>query len=385
MAKNVFILGAGASKDAGAPLMSEFLDKAEEIYRNYKFLSGDDPNTYTNDDEGKYKHFQNVFDAIPELNKVHTKSYLDLDNIEVLFGVVEMAVLIKRLSDYEPDRINDLKNSLIQLIVKTLEKSIMFQNINNDNFEDKKYMPSPYDKFIELLIVPKVITYSTVITFNYDLCMDYAISTAGQKINYCLNDDDERKDGYKLLKLHGSVNWRKCTGEYNGKIFPLDFDTIPLDGLLEDYKDPKRNLLEKYKILNLNEYMQQEVHPGCKIKGCLSTPVIVPPTWNKTEYHGNLTNVWSSAAKELSEAENIFIIGYSLPETDSFFKYLYALGTIGSERIKRFWVFNPDATGEVEARYKRMIGQGIQNRFKYKMKTFKGAIEEIREIKKELY
>lgn len=32
MSKTVFILGAGASKEAGAPLMYEFLDFAKELY-----------------------------------------------------------------------------------------------------------------------------------------------------------------------------------------------------------------------------------------------------------------------------------------------------------------------------------------------------------------
>jgi hypothetical protein len=38
--------------------------------------------------------------------------------------------------------------------------------------------------------------------------------------------------------------------------------------------------------------------------------------------------VWRTAAQHLSEAEHIFIIGYSLPETDQFFRYLYGLGTV---------------------------------------------------------
>ena len=31
--KTVFIFGAGASKKAGAPLMSDFLDRASDLYR----------------------------------------------------------------------------------------------------------------------------------------------------------------------------------------------------------------------------------------------------------------------------------------------------------------------------------------------------------------
>src|SRR5258706_11739933 len=37
-------------------------------------------------------------------------------------------------------------------------------------------------------------------------------------------------------------------------------------------------------------------------------PVIVPPSWNKSDYHQTLSNVWAAAATDLSEAEYIFII-----------------------------------------------------------------------------
>ena len=42
-----------------------------------------------------------------------------------------------------------------------------------------------------------------------------------------------------------------------------------------------------------------------------SLPMIVPPTWNKSQYHAALSRVWSLAAQELTEAEDIYVIGYS--------------------------------------------------------------------------
>ena len=68
-------------------------------------------------------------------------------------------------------------------------------------------------------------------------------------------------------------------------------------------------------------------------------PVIVPPAWNKADYHHTLSKVWSRSASELEEAEYIFVIGYSLPPTDAFFKLLYALGTVGSTPIRKIVVF----------------------------------------------
>jgi hypothetical protein len=37
--------------------------------------------------------------------------------------------------------------------------------------------------------------------------------------------------------------------------------------------------------------------------------------------HTGLSSVWRAAATHLAEAENVFIIGYSLPDTDEFFRY----------------------------------------------------------------
>jgi hypothetical protein len=83
---------------------------------------------------------------------------------------------------------------------------------------------------------------------------------------------------------------------------------------------------------------------------------VVPPTWSKGEYHRSLSNVWRQAATELGTANNVFVIGYSLPETDSFFRYLYALGSQSRTRIKRLVIFNPDPDGQVKRRFEGLLG-----------------------------
>ena len=110
-------------------------------------------------------------------------------------------------------------------------------------------------------------------------------------------------------------------------------------------------------------------------------PLLVPPTWNKGGYRGVLASVWQQAANELSEAQRIFVVGYSLPETDSFFRYLYALGTLGPKRLRRFWVFDPEPEGQpdgVKERYQDLIGRGVEAHFKYYQKEFVNALPTIR-------
>ena len=106
-------------------------------------------------------------------------------------------------------------------------------------------------------------------------------------------------------------------------------------------------------------------------------PVLVPPTWNKAESHRAIGDVWRKAAESLTEADNIFIFGYSLPPTDGFFRYLYALGTVGPRPLQRFWVLDPDRTGAVKSRFEGLLGYGAKARFEFHPDDFEHAIKRI--------
>jgi hypothetical protein len=352
---NVFILGAGASKQAGAPLMYDFIDKAEELYRSYP----------------RDTDLKLIFDTIAELQSVYAKSNLDLDNIEVLFGVIEMANLIEKLVNHSKEQIQQIRDALINVIVRTLESNINYPVLNN-------YIqpPEPYDKFTDILL--KLKSNNSIITFNYDTCMDYALMTHRREVDYCL-DIKKSNGGFKLLKLHGSVNWGRCPNEGCGKILPLELKRVIDPRLLfGDEAD------ESLKFEISKRLAEKLVHKECGNMTVSKVPVIVPPTWNKTGYHGDLANVWNAAALELSNAVNIFVVGYSLPETDSFFRYLYALGTLSTTKINRFWVFNPDNSGKIEDRFRNLIGKGIEKRFQYFATNFSGAIDKFYEIQNDI-
>ena len=107
-------------------------------------------------------------------------------------------------------------------------------------------------------------------------------------------------------------------------------------------------------------------------------PYLVPPTWNKTEYHHVLQPVWQAAINELREAEYIIVCGYSLPPTDQFFKFLYALGTVGEVRLKRFCVLDPNP--EVENRFKELLGTVVKDRFVFRKLVFESAITEFNQF-----
>jgi len=110
-------------------------------------------------------------------------------------------------------------------------------------------------------------------------------------------------------------------------------------------------------------------------------PVIVPPSWNKADYHRDLTEVWAKAARHLSEADYIFVMGYSLPETDSFFRHLYALGSESAKPFKKIGVFDPmPENAAVDLRFRSLLGPGAEARYQYYDVNFRDAIKAVRDF-----
>lgn len=356
MASVVFILGAGASKAGGAPLMMEFLDAA---YNLWKLGSISD---------AKEESFADIFEAIGYLQRVHSKSRLDIQNIESVFAAFEMANILNRFGDYTPEKIKKLLGAMKTVIVSTIEKTLLFPVRGQ-----QVVAPPPYESFAKLVYdLRRAATRRqtiAVITFNYDIAVDYAFYHFRIPVEYGL--ENERIDNaIPLLKLHGSLNWAWCS--QCEVVVPW---TLP--DHLSKYKwnfpliePPGKVVFPIGSELASFSHGEHPVDPE---------PVVVPPTWYKSDYYRVLSPVWQRAALELSTAENIFVIGYSLPPSDLFFRYLYALGTVGEAILKRFWVFDPDTSGGVRGRFEQLLGPGSEQRFHSFEKTFDQSIGEIRE------
>lgn len=351
MSNTVFVLGAGASKAAGAPLMNNFLDVAHDLWK-----------------KGQVKelesNFSDVFGAIAALQAVHSKAQLDINNVESVFAILEMAAILKKFPTFSVEQIQKTIDSLKLLIGVTIEKTLQLP-------VEREYprSPVPYGEFAKLIKYLRNDAFPkqsiSIITFNYDLACDYAMYQHGIPINYALGENLDQLST-PLLKLHGSLNWVYCPEL--GKVVPWTMDEhfrkyhwLGLDDSVPFVKLQMMPHLKDFK------YQDHEVVPE---------PVLVPPTWNKAEYHRNLTDVWSRAAQELTDAENIFIIGYSLPKTDAFFRDLFALGAVGDVPLKRLWVFNPDK--KVESRFNKMLGPAAASRFQPFFETFANSLEIIK-------
>jgi hypothetical protein len=209
VSRTVFVLGAGASRTAGAPLMSDFVEAAESLHRAGEVFE------YVED-------FDLVFKARQALMAVHMKSVLDLDNVESLFGAFEMARLIGRFGALGTKELDRLVVAMRRVIALTLERRIEYPA-----HLDRVWPPRPYNKFIEVMSEMRGSNVGpvSVITFNYDVALDYAFHFNSLPIDYCLTESEPPARRHTvveaswLCKLVQLRQMRGCCARNDGAVF----------------------------------------------------------------------------------------------------------------------------------------------------------------------
>jgi len=148
----------------------------------------------------------------------------------------------------------------------------------------------------------------------------------------------EEVDSFKLFKLHGSINWyysgaSSATGEtiYYSKV--KSWVKSKGGSNKKDGDDIKRFLSDK-------------------------VPLIVPPTTEKVAFfqHETIRTIWSLAGQAIKSANQIFCIGYSLPETDLSIRFF--LHSNAPTPAVRLYVVNRDPDSVVH--YRRLLGKSYE-------------------------
>jgi hypothetical protein len=358
--KTVFILGAGASKAAGGPLMHDFIECAGRVLRRGEAGWATD-------------FIRDSLQARKKLQSAFVKSTVDLDNIESLFATYEMASLIGRLGTLTDAEVQDLPRNLRYLIMRTLEQSILYPLSGEEDFVPAPY---PYDAFVELLIAlnqEREAAPVAIINFNYDLCLDYALNLREMDTHYALPGTVRQRGAVPHYKVHGSLNWFRDPSGDAALSKPVQklrmrtyWDRLGLD-------KPADRPIDTMELISGADMWGASLHPE---------PIIVPPTWNKGWYQTQLRSVWRAASEAISSAENVFVIGYSLPPSDQFFRAFWSLSSISDNVVERFWLFDPAPNQDVSDRFKSMLGPAIVDRkkFKYEELKFTGAIRYIAKV-----
>ncbi len=184
-------------------------------------------------------------------------------------------------------------------------------------------------------IVEALNAEDTLITFNWDLLLDQELQTpamraSNQYINFLTLALKRETPMFGpplstglFLKMHGSLNWFRCTNvKCSGRTdLELDYDV--------------------QKCLNLAVGIRRE-DTVCTLCGSELVPLIVPPLAHKPIAEDWLIRAtWGLARQRLVHASRVVIIGFSVAPTDFYAQWLLRT-SVGLRNNIEIFVVNPD-------------------------------------------
>jgi len=294
----VYILGAGASATLGAPLVSNFLAKGFDILNE--------------------EHMKN---SVPNFRKFlrEISSGYGQPDIEEVLSFVDLAIAKDQpvSENYSVEKLKQIRGELNYFIYYTLA-----QSIKTEGFWPRLLgiTRDPHH-----ILANNLAPGDAVISFNYDLLIDYAMIARcpywniakggyggiefdiwthafGKGEGEALIEGRPIPSAVQLFKLHGSLNWLSCPN--CGAFIALWPDLTSFICKGEDY--------------------QPSIVCLCKPwdKAPRMSLVLIPPTWVKSYQNKLISNLWENAFNALREAVCIVFIGYSMRDSDVEARYL---------------------------------------------------------------
>jgi NAD-dependent SIR2 family protein deacetylase len=323
-------MGAGASHPDGVPLQKHILPMILSDELNLRETYVGKSVIQFIDDNFQYNIEENHF-----------------PNLEAVFGFLDYFIQQNESlnSTYTHNKIVEIKEYLIKLIHYIV-------NLRTD--KSSTY----YHKFWEA--VQKYNNNISIITLNYDTLLEQAFDFLFKKfgyIDYCthlMNYDkiEELKqfnfwinprepisteENYnpvpiKIIKLHGSLNWKYCNCCNQMLLTPWD-RTIDL---------------QKGKFLGFTFPDNEKYEYVCPLDGTEFHTLIMPPTYIKQLNQPVISQLISEASREIRDAKKIVFVGYSLSDADVHIKALFKKQLRNDQEVV---VVNSKKANALESKY----------------------------------
>lgn len=323
MDRTTYILGAGFSRYANLPLMNDFYFRSKDLYPKLT-------------DEPDKRSFEKVFEYFDDFSKVKHIMDADFYNIEELLSIIEMDSFVNGSKSIHKDYLNYLK--------KVIELSSPTKENDEGNY------------IIEGNITTKIYTDFLLNVYGIDKKLGYGRSQEPYEYYFRsqVNDNGIISLNYDLILEKGlkSLNDHNEQNIFNYNAF--DFE----------YRIENKYVRHMYAQETKNKLKLAKIHGSINFSN-KSVPIIVPPTWNKTS-NKQMQSIWKFAHDMLSQSNIIVFIGYSLPETDLYVKYLLISGIKDCYNLKEIIAVCYDEKNEVKNRYEKFFDINFRNKaFKF--------------------
>ncbi len=298
MKQVVYLLGAGFSAPLGIPVMADFLQKAKDQYYG---------------DRKRFNHFGQVLETINSLHVANSYYATDLFNIEDILSILDLKGRLAGVGDEKEFR--RFIADVITFHTPPLHTASTTQRWDTLLFWERPWCD--YGPFVASLL-------------GYEF-----VREAG------LENQQPKKDDY-VCRAAESL-------DVSYAVVTLNYDAV--------LETAVSKVNATYGLKNTLARVAGKVGvPLAKLHGSIDSDDIVPPIWSKSLTPLSIRQSWQVAYELLKAANEIRIIGYSLPESDAYVRYLLRAAVIDTPNLKRIDVLCKDnGDKEIERRYRGFV------------------------------
>jgi len=308
----VYILGAGFSAPLNIPTIATFLDRAKTLQER---------------DSGTFAYFDEIFETIKVLERAHNFYRTDRTSIEDLLTMLDLKDELAGTAD------SALFKRFICDVVRAYTPAIE-ASTDPRRWSDLFFGGEPwasYGVFVSAL-----------------LGLEFILTGPSTP------DTPQTLSSYECKEANAPVRY---------SVLSLNYDMV-LERMAEHISTTFPRTGNKFSSRGA-----ESGTPLVKLHGsAVNSDSIVPPLLNKQ--YSDLAGLWGEAFSILKSANQIRVIGYSLPEADSYVRFLLRSAAVESRHLQRIDVLCKDDTGRVQRRYGSFITFKNYRRGKDKKESF---------------
>ena len=307
----VYFLGAGASKNFGYPLTSEIMPEIlHKLIKNILFNLSE--NDALEEQKAAARLLSSIYKLYPGLKEIDAEK-----EVHRIPNITEVLSLIDHCSFYNipphPDLSEDKLEDFRQLLNRAIGEVLFKYENENYTAEQRKLL----DSFLSVIKQKSKKEQVTFITTNYDLVLEkeFILHMFSNQVDFGIfyrSVSDSKlispaaNSFIKLYKLHGSLNWLRCS--MCGHYYINQLGSI------------------------VHEAFKQESGYGntCICSNSLRLKsVLVSPSLVRDIRDSNLLQIWKAALEAIRTADKLVFFGYSLPAEDLAIKSIIMRGING--------------------------------------------------------
>jgi hypothetical protein len=306
--KVVYFIGAGLSAPLGLPVVKNFREKSEDLYHENPESCG---------------YFEEVL-KIKDILIAAKYFNADADNIEEILSILEMSAQL------EGTHLNESFRKYIADVIRHYTPPISPDPVGHISNWDE--VTSEYEWTWRY--------YKRFVASLHNLTIKECVNPETHKKTFRWDRTSNPKTRYDVISLNYDLVLERacefldsrCDGEY-----PLRFQRAESDA---SPAEPGKPWL-------------------VKLHGSVDSDDIIPPTWSKA-LTPSLREQWRVAQGLLAEANHIRVLGYSLPASDAYVKYLFKSSVIYGQiellgSLKSFDVITLDLDSKTQERYEGFV------------------------------